>query len=261
MKIISGIYYIKNKINGKIYIGRSNNIYLRWSHHKSELRRNIHGNEHLQRSWNKYKEDNFEFKIIKECSEFDSYELEKYYIKKYNSCDDKYGFNLSSGGEHNSTGYLNNSLSIKVYQYDLDGNFIKEWSSMSEAERQLDISSSEISMCCKGKLKYSHNSQWKYEYLDKIDPINVFDLHSKHNKYKGKKVYQYSMDGKYIDEYTSARVAGEKLNIISSSINKAAHNHKTAGGYQWFYDYKGLNINPVDIHANKYHKTTAVKKI
>lgn len=259
MKKISGIYCIRNKIDGKIYIGRSNNIYLRWSHHKSELRRNIHGNKYLQRSWNKYKEDSFEFNIIEECSEIDSYELEKYYINKYDSCDEKYGYNLSSGGEHNSTGYFNNSLSKKVYQYDLNGNFIKEWTSISEVERQLNIDNSGISMCCKGKIKYFHNNQWRYEYSDSIDSINVFDLRSKNKKNKGKKVYQYSINGEYIGEYNNSRVAKEELNI-GTSINSAAKNHKTAGGYQWFYEYKGLNVDPVNIHAKKHHRTTKVNK-
>ena len=37
--IISGIYKITNKINNKSYIGQSNNIYRRFSEHKSPLYR------------------------------------------------------------------------------------------------------------------------------------------------------------------------------------------------------------------------------
>ena len=34
MENITGIYSIKNKINGKVYIGKSINIYNRWKQHK-----------------------------------------------------------------------------------------------------------------------------------------------------------------------------------------------------------------------------------
>ena len=65
-KKISGIYKIINKVNGKYYVGSSINIYRRWSMHKSWLNRNKHHNYHLQLSWNKYGQQNFDFIIEKE---------------------------------------------------------------------------------------------------------------------------------------------------------------------------------------------------
>ena len=65
---ISGIYKIINKINGKYYVGSSIDIYQRWRNHKSQLKRNIHKNPHLQNAWNKYGENNFQFIIEKEVS-------------------------------------------------------------------------------------------------------------------------------------------------------------------------------------------------
>ena len=64
---LCGIYKIENKINGKIYIGQSNNIYKRWYSHKNSLRRNVHDNDYLQNAWNKYGEENFEFSIVEIC--------------------------------------------------------------------------------------------------------------------------------------------------------------------------------------------------
>src|SRR3989304_1436717 len=65
-KKISGIYKIINKTNGKYYVGSSNDIIGRWFTHKSQLNRNNHCNPHLQRAWNKYGKDNFEFIIVEE---------------------------------------------------------------------------------------------------------------------------------------------------------------------------------------------------
>lgn len=50
-----------------------------------------------------------------------------------------------------------------VVQYDLQGNFIKEWSSIKEAQEKTN--SHHISMCCRGHKKYltSGGYIWKYK--------------------------------------------------------------------------------------------------
>ena len=63
---ISGVYKIINKINGKYYIGSSDDIKRRWQHHKSYLTRKCHRNIHLTNAWHKYGQDNFDFLILKE---------------------------------------------------------------------------------------------------------------------------------------------------------------------------------------------------
>lgn len=95
---ICGIYVIKNKINSKVYIGQSVDIYQRWRQHKSQLSRNIRENEHLQNAWNKYGKDNFRFKVIEKCLVDKLNEREIYWIDKYNSFDSSYGYNKTDGG-------------------------------------------------------------------------------------------------------------------------------------------------------------------
>lgn len=63
------IYQIKNKINGKIYIGSAVNFDRRKYHHIYLLNKNIHRNLKLQNSWNKHGEDNFEFYILEKVIE------------------------------------------------------------------------------------------------------------------------------------------------------------------------------------------------
>jgi group I intron endonuclease len=59
-----GIYVIRNLVNDNIYIGSSVNVKKRFCQHRNSLRKNKHHNKHLQRSWNKYGEENFEFVVI-----------------------------------------------------------------------------------------------------------------------------------------------------------------------------------------------------
>jgi len=61
---IVGIYKIINKVNGKYYVGSSNNIHKRWNEHKKTLIKNTHHSRYLQRSWNKYGPESFDFVII-----------------------------------------------------------------------------------------------------------------------------------------------------------------------------------------------------
>jgi group I intron endonuclease len=61
---ISGIYKVINKVNGKYYVGSSNDIVERWRDHRRELGDGNHVNDHLQKSWNKYGKESFDFIVI-----------------------------------------------------------------------------------------------------------------------------------------------------------------------------------------------------
>lgn len=60
----SGVYAITNTVNEKVYIGSTQDFEHRWSQHKVDLRRCAHRNRYLQRSWNKYGKEAFEFGIL-----------------------------------------------------------------------------------------------------------------------------------------------------------------------------------------------------
>ena len=105
------IYQIKNKVNGKIYIGSTANIKRRWADHIYLLDRNIHHSLKLQRAWNKYGKDSFEFSILEEFesdNEGDKYVREQYYLDLYKSYNRDIGFNISKNalapmdGRHHS---------------------------------------------------------------------------------------------------------------------------------------------------------------
>jgi len=61
------IYRILNNVTGYCYIGCSKNLKSRWKEHKRQLQQGRHHNIHLQRAWNKYKEESFTWEILLEC--------------------------------------------------------------------------------------------------------------------------------------------------------------------------------------------------
>lgn len=56
---------------------------------------------------------------------------------------------------------LYNRQSTKVYQYDLDNNFIKEFKSISQASKETETNRTSITQCLNGKLKTANNYIWK----------------------------------------------------------------------------------------------------
>jgi group I intron endonuclease len=63
----SGVYTIRNKVSGNVYIGSSGQFKRRFAQHRSALRGGYHQNSHLQFAWGKYGESAFEFKILVIC--------------------------------------------------------------------------------------------------------------------------------------------------------------------------------------------------
>ena len=203
---IIGIYQIRNLVSGKIYIGQSKNIYARWYEHKRELNKNEHHSRYLQRSWNKNGQDNFEFLIVEICDIEELNEKEIYWIEKNDSF--KSGYNSNIGG-CGSRGYipteetrkkiskshkaLNKKLTQEqkqklfnaihtnlkeILQFDLKGNFIKEWSCELEIVKDCNISSRGIGGCCRReKLRRTANGFiwiYKEDYEKDNDIINYY---------------------------------------------------------------------------------------
>lgn len=93
------IYSILNKANGKIYVGQTNRpASIRRTEHFSELRTQKHDNPYLQRSWNKYGEDSFEFNVLEHCPDEKLGENEDWWISYFDSMNRDKGYNLQSGG-------------------------------------------------------------------------------------------------------------------------------------------------------------------
>lgn len=78
-----GIYAIRNIIDGRMYIGSSVNMQRRWVSHRFELKNNRHHSSYLQRAWNKYGSQNFEFVELELCEKNSLKEREQVWLDLY----------------------------------------------------------------------------------------------------------------------------------------------------------------------------------
>lgn len=266
-KKICGIYCIRNLINGKRYIGQSIDICKRWIFHKWELNNNCHVNSHLQRAWNKYGEENFEFIIIELCTQEELNQKEIFWIEKFDS--HKNGYNLNDGGDGNLrkewTDEQIECISNPIFQIDLDGNVIKRWPSTNSAAKELNINARQIWNCVNKHISKSTNKNgerylrttktaggyiWVYER-----DIGNFDI----NYYMSTKsipVRQYDLNWNLIKVWPSVRSTKEVGYDPSTISDVCGGKFKKAYGYIWTYD----NIN-LDSYIDWYNDYFDIKYI
>jgi hypothetical protein len=90
----SGIYQIRCRENGKIYIGSAVNLQWRWHSHRRDLNNGVHVNPHLQSAWNLYGEASFEFSVLECVDERRLLMTEQLWINKTGCTDRRIGFNV-----------------------------------------------------------------------------------------------------------------------------------------------------------------------
>lgn len=93
-KSISGIYRIVNTVNGRVYVGSTNNIMSRRSAHFTTLEKGSHVNRKLQNAYNKYGKDKFIFDVIEVLGSDDLLiSREQHWIDCLDSC--RSGYNIA----------------------------------------------------------------------------------------------------------------------------------------------------------------------
>lgn len=193
----NGIYRIYCNENNKSYIGsaactKSNmktriGFNARFLNHQTQLSKNKHRNAYLQNAYNLYGEESFTFEIIEYCHPDDCAEKELYYMEIYQSMIYENGFNIIKQPLTNYAGYFTQEhkdkisktltgrtrpvedvvkFSKTVLQYDLEGNFIREYYSMSEASRITGIQRQDIGQQILGNGKTAGGYFWKLKDKD-----------------------------------------------------------------------------------------------
>ena len=59
-----GVYAIRNKVTGRIFLDRALNLDVAYNKHKFQLQIGSHRNKEMQKDWNRYGEDNFSYEVI-----------------------------------------------------------------------------------------------------------------------------------------------------------------------------------------------------
>ena len=80
------------------------------------------------------------------------------YVQNLEWCDSKYNNNYGTSNQRRSE-----KLSKPVLQFTKDGEFVKEWKSMNDIQRNLNYSKGNISSCCTGRCKSAYNFIWKFK--------------------------------------------------------------------------------------------------
>ena len=75
----------------------------------------------------------------------------------------KENINWGTGIERMTKKLINGKCSKVVLQFDLNDNFIKEYASAHQVERELGFANGNIKKCCKGKYKQAYGYKWKYK--------------------------------------------------------------------------------------------------
>ena len=123
-----------------------------------------------------------------------------------------------------------------VLQYDLRGNFIREWESIKLIEDTIpNIDGQNIYACCNGKALYSANYQWRYKDESRWFPVEDIQdiLHDK------RIYYRYTLNGIYIDCYEKAIPVRDKFGITPSNLSAIVKDitDNYCNGFRWTKKY------------------------
>lgn len=223
------IYKCTNKINGKMYIGKTYNFEKRKREHVYDMGNGLPFHKALA----KYGLDAFEWEIIDHAkTDKEVKEKEVYWIKKLNTCihsRNSNGYNITLGGEG---GVSWNSKPIVMF--DLNGNYIDEFISGACAAVLMEMDRKSIQRAADNKYSRSGNYQWRYK--NEWNGKNI----GKYNKPKSTrnvKVVQLDLDGKYVNTYNSLVEASEQTETLRASISSCLTGFiKTANKFVWVYE-------------------------
>lgn len=200
---ISGIYKIINKVNGKVYVGSSVDIFRRINRHKYDLIKTQHFNLHLQSAWNKYGKENFEFNIAENVEPNMLIETEQKYLDICKS---------------NPTNFYNMSYSVEF------------------TTRGIKLSKETRLLISKNNAKYWKGKTLSDETKRKLSDSHKGKIHSNEHKMKMSKIMSGAgnpMYGKiFSDEYKrklsnshKGKTASEETKKKMSMSNLGKHNN------------------------------------
>lgn len=240
------IYKATDLTNDKLYIGKTSDFKARkWQHERCYEKEDCL----FHRAIKSHGKENFIWEIIDQANGLDeAYELEKKYIKQYNSYRPN-GYNMTLGG---TGGSMWNARPVVCLT--LSGEFVKRYDSAGKAESEDGFNNVNVLLNCKGELRSCKGYMFMFE-----------DDYNKHGakKYKMptpngcRKIIQCDLNGNFIKEFSSVSEASRETGIYRTTISGVlTGNYKSAGGF--IFAYKE-NFPIKDLNA--YQKNKKGRKI
>jgi group I intron endonuclease len=230
----SGIYQIKNMINGKIYIGSAMLIGNRKWRHFKELSLKKHSNSKLQSAYNKYGKNVFIFEILELCSKECLIEREQYYLDnllKANTNDlyfKRKGYNILK--------IANNSLGFKHSQKTKDLiSKLQKGKKVSNKTKNLLYKYSKGRIVSKETRQKLRNIQLNKKRSEKtINKLKLINLGRKQSeetiikriKSQYKPVVLYDINDNFIKEFNSLIDCSDYLKISKGYLSNLITNKK-----------------------------------
>lgn len=232
---MTGIYMIKNKINGNCYVGQSVDIYKRWMDHKTPSKRSK--GLVLGRALSRYGCDNFEFIVLEKCDAKALNEREIHYISSL-----KPAYNMNEGGSGNSGHRLTSQQKKRLSRI-----ASVQWESKTKEQRQAIIKNNlkgpskghPVSVETRSRLRESARKQFANGMPDETKKKISMATKGKKKNYIARPapVEQIDKDtGIVIQTYRTTMEAAKATNTRASSITHVCRGRQiTAGGYRWRY--------------------------
>lgn len=221
-----GLIYMYTSPSGKSYIGQTSRGLKQRA--GDSFGHGYKGCEAFYRAIIKYGGlENFQIKIIEEVPNEQLNERERYYIKLFNTLSPQ-GYNLSPGGSQVCV------HSKKVCKYDIKGNLLKIYPSLTIAAKENNCSITSISEVCHGRKITVKGFKWSFEG----------ELPSKKIP-KRKIVYCFDDEGYLLKEFEGTQNAAEYYQVpvwqVQQCANKARRkrvNNNLIFTYEPFVDWE-----------------------
>lgn len=117
------------------------------------------------------------------------------------------------------------SSNKQIYQYDLEGNFIKEWESIKQITTYYNVNKDRVRMVIDNKRSFE-SSYWSEECFLKLD-IKDYRPSSRGS------IRQYTTTGIFVKLFKNTTEASKYLDIERSKITNAIHDKYSINDY-WF---------------------------
>ena len=213
--------------------------------------------------WNaicKYSWDGFEHTVLYDSlTKHEAEQLEISLIEKHQTRNPDFGYNIAKGGgSGNAYTGEKHPLSKKVYQYNLDGTFIREWENAQRASEELNICVSDIHATCRenNNIRQAGHFIWSYQYEESLEPYTKIGW----RKYP---ILQLENNFTVIQRYDCISNVDDSIYIRESVTNCCVRKSLTHKGYYWCYekDFNDEYIQYAQDRVKNMHKRNFEKEV